>query len=310
MVDARARYRVPGSGGSRGSHPRGCPSAGSAGVGRAVSVAMAEGTHPVPFRTRKLSPPAPMVLPWRRGGRVGRRRDIVNEGPPVRRGPFVVSGAGRAATDRGWVSLWPWPDRRIADPPPGRGHLVARPRRGAPQRAEGRERGPRSLAGPPRPPRAEPRCRGRRGRRDGPPGRIEPRHGVGDAEVEGTLPRGRCSATGPGEGFDRGPSQAQPPSLTSGILEGGGRRPTECQITARPRLLGSGAGSRSEARWGRSAAAKGGVSASEGPGRRPVHPGRTPFLRQGRPGRPGRPGLRACRRPHGPGEGRRGGARR
>ena len=31
------------------------------------SVAMAEGVHPIPFRTRKLSPPAPMVLrrrPW------------------------------------------------------------------------------------------------------------------------------------------------------------------------------------------------------------------------------------------------------
>ena len=31
------------------------------------SVAMAEGVHPIPFRTRQLSPPAPMVLrcsPW------------------------------------------------------------------------------------------------------------------------------------------------------------------------------------------------------------------------------------------------------
>ena len=31
------------------------------------SVVMAEGVHPIPFRTRKLSPPAPMVLrrrPW------------------------------------------------------------------------------------------------------------------------------------------------------------------------------------------------------------------------------------------------------
>src|SRR5438552_7506916 len=50
-------------------------------AGDAVSVAMAEGKHPVPFRTRKLSLPAPMVLPRRRGGRVGRRRDILNEGP-------------------------------------------------------------------------------------------------------------------------------------------------------------------------------------------------------------------------------------
>ena len=32
---------------------------------RVCSVAMAEGVHPIPFRTRKLSPPAPMVLPRR-----------------------------------------------------------------------------------------------------------------------------------------------------------------------------------------------------------------------------------------------------
>ena len=35
-------------------------------------VTIAEGPHPFPFRTRKLSPPAPMVLPF--GGRVGRCR--------------------------------------------------------------------------------------------------------------------------------------------------------------------------------------------------------------------------------------------
>ncbi len=35
---------------------------------------MAEGSHPYPFRTRKLSPPAPMVLGGRLPGRVGRRR--------------------------------------------------------------------------------------------------------------------------------------------------------------------------------------------------------------------------------------------
>ena len=34
---------------------------------------MAEGIHLFPFRTEKLSPPAPMVLPGRPGGRVGRR---------------------------------------------------------------------------------------------------------------------------------------------------------------------------------------------------------------------------------------------
>src|SRR5437879_2604057 len=35
---------------------------------------MAEGKRPVPFRTRKLSPPAPMVLHSLGCGRVGRRR--------------------------------------------------------------------------------------------------------------------------------------------------------------------------------------------------------------------------------------------
>src|SRR3954453_19970286 len=42
---------------------------------------MAEGKHPVTFRTRKLSLPAPMVLHRGRCGRVGRRRTIVEEGP-------------------------------------------------------------------------------------------------------------------------------------------------------------------------------------------------------------------------------------
>src|SRR6266511_4644580 len=39
-----------------------------------VTAATAEGKRPDPFRTRKLSPPAPMVLPAREGGRVGHRR--------------------------------------------------------------------------------------------------------------------------------------------------------------------------------------------------------------------------------------------
>jgi hypothetical protein len=39
-----------------------------------VSAVIAVGKHPVTFRTRKLSPPAPMVLHRGRCGRVGRRR--------------------------------------------------------------------------------------------------------------------------------------------------------------------------------------------------------------------------------------------
>src|SRR3954466_2316585 len=40
---------------------------------------MARGKRPDPFRTRKLSLSAPMVLPRRRGGRVGRRRTTITE---------------------------------------------------------------------------------------------------------------------------------------------------------------------------------------------------------------------------------------
>src|SRR5207302_8365024 len=45
-----------------------------------VSVAIAKGKHPVPFRTRKLSPSAPMVLRGGPRGRVGRRRTCFEEG--------------------------------------------------------------------------------------------------------------------------------------------------------------------------------------------------------------------------------------
>ncbi len=38
-------------------------------------VAMAEGSHPFPSRTRQLSPPALMVLGTQVPGRVGRRRN-------------------------------------------------------------------------------------------------------------------------------------------------------------------------------------------------------------------------------------------
>lgn len=61
-------------------------------------MAIAEGEHPVPSRTRKLSPPAPMVLLWRRSGRVGRCRDFVN-GRAARKGgpsafPYAAGMSG------------------------------------------------------------------------------------------------------------------------------------------------------------------------------------------------------------------------
>src|SRR5680860_391156 len=48
-----------------------------------VSVAMAAGSHPFPFRTRKLSPPAPMVLGPKGPGRVGRCRTLLSLGRPL-----------------------------------------------------------------------------------------------------------------------------------------------------------------------------------------------------------------------------------
>src|SRR4030095_16384623 len=53
-----------------------------------VSVVIAEGKRPVSFRTRKLSPPAPMVLHSGGCGRVGHRRtQRTVEGHPVRGRP-------------------------------------------------------------------------------------------------------------------------------------------------------------------------------------------------------------------------------
>ena len=67
---------------------------------------MAEGKHLFPFRTEKLSPPAPMVLPGRLGGRVGRR-------------PLYFRSPDRA-TGRGFLFAANWlrggwtPTRRVA----------------------------------------------------------------------------------------------------------------------------------------------------------------------------------------------------
>ncbi len=52
----------------------GRPSVCRNGSDNKVSVAIAEGSYPFPFRTRKSSPPAPMVLGTSVPGRVGRRR--------------------------------------------------------------------------------------------------------------------------------------------------------------------------------------------------------------------------------------------
>ena len=56
-----------------------------------LPVAMAKGIHLFPYRTQKLSPCAPMVLGWRRPGRVGRCRIPMRKRPDVRLGAFVYA---------------------------------------------------------------------------------------------------------------------------------------------------------------------------------------------------------------------------
>src|SRR5436305_10192064 len=53
-------------------------------------VALAAESHPFPYRTRKLSPPAPMVLGGRPPGRVGRRRILSKRRGPS--GPLLAYG--------------------------------------------------------------------------------------------------------------------------------------------------------------------------------------------------------------------------
>src|SRR5437868_10631269 len=66
-----------------------------------VAAVIAQGKHPVTFRTRKLSSAAPMVLHSGGCGRVGRRRTIFTpKGRPARGGPFVVSGYFRGQASR------------------------------------------------------------------------------------------------------------------------------------------------------------------------------------------------------------------
>ena len=61
---------------------RGRPFRALLGTGETVSAVMAEGRHPVPFRTRKLSSSAPMVLRGGPRGRVGRRRTCLKRVAP------------------------------------------------------------------------------------------------------------------------------------------------------------------------------------------------------------------------------------
>src|SRR3989441_6142608 len=85
---------------------------------RQVGVAMAEGKHLFPFRTEKLSPPAPMVLPGRPGGRVGRRPFLLRE-PRCLTAPGLVLCTPGMGTD--WeVKVLREPGHRNPREPQGR----------------------------------------------------------------------------------------------------------------------------------------------------------------------------------------------
>src|SRR5262245_57579484 len=62
-----------------------------------VTAATAAGKRPDPSRTRKLSPPAPMVLHRKQCGRVGHRRTTTTPGPPTKGGPGVTARVGVTA---------------------------------------------------------------------------------------------------------------------------------------------------------------------------------------------------------------------
>src|SRR5205085_5748966 len=84
-------------------------------------VAMAEGFHLFPFRTEKLSPPAPMVLPGKPGGRVGRRP--INVGTPAPHGAGVSCfESERPVRTRPSPALGPYPWVHPAPGRPSGGH--------------------------------------------------------------------------------------------------------------------------------------------------------------------------------------------
>ena len=135
-----------------------------------VAAAIARGKHPVPSRTRKLSPSAPMVLRGRPRGRVGHRRTYHPKKAGPLRGPASLRCAHSAAIPASHtpISAPAHPISRAPHLPrtPSPGHLSffqrlqvkgsrSRPGRGAlgpepnfSRRSSGRSRG-NSPAGPP-----------------------------------------------------------------------------------------------------------------------------------------------------------------
>jgi hypothetical protein len=109
-------------------------------------VALAAGKHLFPFRTEKLSPPAPMVLGGRPPGRVGRRRSIRSWGRVSIRPHIVRHGRARghaicACRSGAWLLRRPvrgrWGAPRASSEDSGSGR-PASARRGRGRRARDR----------------------------------------------------------------------------------------------------------------------------------------------------------------------------
>ena len=105
---------------------------------------MAAGTHPFPFRTRQLSPPAPMVLGGHSPGRVGRRRVHSKTMPARKRGghrrvSHVSDGRQYPSPPNDWI-------HSVAERPRRRRERRQRRRAPAGRRAPQREEAARPRA--------------------------------------------------------------------------------------------------------------------------------------------------------------------
>ena len=215
---------------------------------------MAEGSHPFPFRTRKLSPPAPMVLGSRGPGRVGRRRVRTDGRTPGDWGSFVVFRPPIGSPPHAQAP----PSRR----PSGRSDAAERRQ---PAGAERRGPGLEAAGGRPRQGRRQGQA-GRLGRR-GPQGRrpAARRHGPGrpvagvSATRSGAAGRGRLGARGV-DRRGRGPRRGHAVrSAAVGPGAADGRRPPSDgrrRPRRRRRRVAAQGGRRRKARAGRGAAAR------------------------------------------------------
>ena len=80
---------------------------------------IAAGKRPVPFRTRKLSPPAPMVLPPGGSGRVGYRRpNNFTQQAPAAQHDRCAAGVFSYAQPVTREAAWGIPALRTTRPPP------------------------------------------------------------------------------------------------------------------------------------------------------------------------------------------------